>query len=426
MTRVGSGEGTHVNSVTDDTGDYNNAPPSISTGRRAAARPARRPRARRRRVRGRPRGRRQSSCRLGRATARPRGRGRDPRHPPRALPRRRGLRGCTAVSAAMTGTPSVRASTIRQGNAVLREGATSATAAPKAAARSRASSVPRTCRRCCGMPAAAARSATAGSCPPATSVTTTGRSRPEDETAARPAARSSDGIAPPTTRMNASGSASSRRRPTSSVGIANPAGAAPAMTRSALGESRRDLAEATGVRVRRNDDGVRMLDGPLEHRLLPAGDAARELVGGLPCTQVPHRHDRLIVRRARGRAGRAARRATANGSSRRRARSGRRAAGRPRAHAARARRGARRRAPRRRARRCPRGRRHPPRSRRAPRSRARVRARARPRPARHPSGPRAGRARPEAWRPCQPSGSAVGVGGCSAVCTRLWTYAQSA
>ncbi len=74
---------------------------------------------------------------------------------------------------------------------------------PKTAARSAASSAPRTCRLRSGMPAAAARSAIAGSSPSGASITTTGRSTPDAPTAASPASSPSDRTGAPAEQQEA-------------------------------------------------------------------------------------------------------------------------------------------------------------------------------------------------------------------------------
>ena len=181
------------------------------------------------------------------------------------------------------------------GSAERWEGATNVTAPPNTAARSARSSAPRTWTLRSGMPAAAARSAIAGSSPSPASITTTGRSRPERAIAAKPE-RERVGSARRGRRAARSppadpGPVGDRpRRPARRTRD----GAAPAMTRIrspsfAISPSRRAIACV----------GTTTASACLTARLSiarchPTADFG-QLAGCVPRAEIPDRHHSLVV-----------------------------------------------------------------------------------------------------------------------------------
>ena len=144
------------------------------------------------------------------------------------------------------------------------------------------------------MPAAAARSAIAGSSPSPAPITTTGRSRPARAIAAKPSASASLGAARPASSTKPSGRS---MRPAATHLVdrhgetrRRRAGDDP----DPLAELR-DLPELDRHRVGRHDDGIGVLDRALEHRPMPSDRRLRPLAGCVPRAEIPDRHHGLVV-----------------------------------------------------------------------------------------------------------------------------------
>ena len=220
---------------------------------------------------------------------------------------------CTGEDAATTGTPRASASTTRHGNGGRGAGATKVTAPPNTAARSAAASAPRTCRLRSGMPAAEARSAMAGSSPSPASMTTTGRSMPACPTAASPDAKASVGASAAGEENESLGQVESATTADLVGGHGEAVGRGAGDHADPLAQSR-ELAEAHGHGVRRDDDGIGVLHRALEHRPVPRDHGLRPFAGRLPGTAGPRSSRRSDRCRARGRGARAGRTASASGS----------------------------------------------------------------------------------------------------------------